>query len=176
MKVSRSTIAQGAATTSSPSNPYGSLDPRLPEPGAAGEPLLDEAGWPRVLVRGVRKRCPRCGERRIWDGWFALKARCPRCDLRFEAELGGFLGAMTLNYGMAFAVWGVMVVIWLAFTVPDVPAVPMVIASIVVLVAVPLWFFPRSKSLWAAIEFLVLRSQPDYRTPVRRDPRAYDLE
>jgi uncharacterized protein (DUF983 family) len=139
-------------------------------------PLVDEAGWPTVVARGARKRCPRCGERRIWDGWFAMKARCPRCDLRFEAELGGFLGAMTLNYGMAFVIWGVMVGVWLAFTVPDVPVAPMVVASIVVLVGVPLWFFPRSKSLWAAIEFLVLRTQPEYRTPVRRTPRAETLE
>ena len=83
---------------------------------------------------------------------------------------------MTLNYGVAFLIWGAMVGVWLAFTVPDVPVAPMVIASIVVLVAVPLWFFPRSKSLWAAIEFLVLRSEPDYRTPVRRTPRAETLE
>jgi hypothetical protein len=41
---------------------------------------------------------------------------------------------------------------------------------------VPLWFYPRSKTLWAAIEFLVVRSDPDYRTPVRRDPRSEELE
>jgi uncharacterized protein (DUF983 family) len=157
-------------------NPYGSLDPTAPEPGTAGEPLVDEAGWPMVLLRGARKRCPRCAERRIWDGWFALKARCPRCDLRFEAELGGFLGAMTLNYGVAFVIWGVMIGVSLALTVPEVPVTAFVSASIVVLVVVPLWFFPRSKSLWAAIEFLVLRSDPDYRTPVRRTPRAETLE
>jgi hypothetical protein len=45
-----------------------------------------------------------------------------------------------------------------------------------VLAIVPLWFFPRSKTLWAAIEFLVHRSDPDYRSPTRRDPRARELE
>jgi uncharacterized protein (DUF983 family) len=160
--------------TSVPPNPYGSLDPRSSE--HAGEPLVEEASWPVVLVRGARKRCPRCGERRIWHGWFALKLRCPRCDLRFEGELGGFLGAMTLNYAVAFVIWGIMVGIWLAITVPDVPVAPMMAASAVVLVAAPLWFFPRSKTIWAAIEFLVRRSEPDYRRPVRRDPRARDLE
>ena len=83
---------------------------------------------------------------------------------------------MTLNYGMAFVIWGVMIGVWLALTVPDVPVMPLVMASIVVLVVVPLWFFPRSKSSWAAIEFLVLRSDPDYRTPTRRTPRAETLE
>jgi hypothetical protein len=38
------------------------------------------------------------------------------------------------------------------------------------------WFYPRSKAIWAAIEFLVERSQPEYRTPLRRDPRAKGLE
>ena len=124
----------------------------------------------------MRKRCPRCAARNVWTGWFTLKARCPRCDLRFEAELGGFLGAMTLNYTLALAVWGVMLGVTLAFTVPDVPVGPLVAASVVVLVIVPLWFYPRSKMLWAAIEFLVARSDPDYRTPVRRDPGAKQLE
>ena len=139
-------------------------------------PLLREASWPTVVLRGARKRCPRCGERRVWSGWFTVKARCPRCDLRFEAELGGFLGAMTLNYTLALAVWGVMLGVTLAFTVPDVPVGPLVAASVVVLVVVPLWFYPRSKMIWAAIEFLVARSDPDYRTPVRRDPGTKELE
>jgi hypothetical protein len=41
---------------------------------------------------------------------------------------------------------------------------------------VPLWFYPRSKTIWAAVEFMVLKTDPDYRAPVRRDPRARDLE
>ncbi len=69
-----------------------------------------------------------------------------------------------------------MLVVVLVLTVPDVPVAPLLIASTVVLVVVPLWFYPRSKTLWAAIEFLVARSDPDYRTPVRRDPRAEELE
>jgi len=39
------------------------------------------------------------------------------------------------------------------------------------------WFYPRSKTLWAAIEFLVARSEPGYRSPpLVRDPRTKDLE
>ena len=50
------------------------------------------------------------------------------------------------------------------------------VASVIVLVVVPLRFNPRSKTLWAGIEFLVARSAPEYRSPVRRDPRAKELE
>jgi hypothetical protein len=112
----------------------------------------------------------------VWDGWFTPKPRCPRCDLRFESEEGGFLGAMTLNYLAAVALWVVVLAIGVALTVPDVPIAPLLAASVVVLVGVPLWFYPRSKMIWAAVEFLVARSDPDYRTPSRRDPRAKGLE
>jgi uncharacterized protein (DUF983 family) len=163
------------------SNPWDDLEPSAtPEgaevhPGPPGTSARTPGGF-TVLLRGATKRCPRCGQGRLFKSWFKIRDRCPRCGLRLEREEGGFLGAMTLNYGMAFVIWGAMIGVWLAFTVPDVPVVPIMIASIAVLVGVPLWFFPRSKSLWAAIEFLVYRSDPDYRTPVRRSPRAESLE
>ena len=83
---------------------------------------------------------------------------------------------MTLNYSIAVVVWVAMLAVVLAFTVPDVPVVPLLVASLAIFVAMPLWFYPRSKTLWAAIEFLVERSDPDYRSPVKRDPRAKELE
>ena len=135
-----------------------------------------EAGAATVLLRGLRKRCPRCGERRIFGSWLHLIERCPHCALTFEREQGGFLGAMTLNFLFAVVVWVIVLIVVLVLTVPDVPVGPLLLVSTVVLVAVPLWFYPRSKTLWAAIEFLVARSDPDYRTPVRRDSRAKEVE
>jgi uncharacterized protein (DUF983 family) len=135
-----------------------------------------EAGAATVLLRGLRKRCPRCDRRRIFRSWLQLIQRCPNCDLRFEREQGGFLGAMTINFLVAVLAWIAMFVVVLVFTVPDVPVTPLLVASVLVLVVMPLWFYPRSKAFWAAIEFLVARSDPEYRSPVRRDPRAVDLE
>jgi hypothetical protein len=48
--------------------------------------------------------------------------------------------------------------------------------SVAALVGTPLWFYPRSKTLWAAIEYLVHRSEPGYAPPVHRDPRTRGLE
>jgi hypothetical protein len=83
---------------------------------------------------------------------------------------------MALNF--AFAMCGFLIVlgIGIALTVPDLPVGPLLAASIVVLVALPLWFYPRSKMIWAAMEFLVARSEPEYRSPLLRDPREKDLE
>jgi uncharacterized protein (DUF983 family) len=155
-------------------NPYGMLDPEPNEDDSG--PRLAESGTFRVLIRGLRKRCPRCGYRRIFDGFFALKARCPSCDLRFEREEGGFLGAIALNYLVAIGFWLVVLGVGVALTVPVVPVAPLLAMSIGVLTAVPVWFYPRSKTLWAAIEFLVARSDPGYRPPRLRDPAARELE
>jgi hypothetical protein len=108
--------------------------------------------------------------------WFQPRKACPRCELRFAKEEGGFLGAMTLNYAVAIGLWLVVLIVAVVLTVPDVPVLPLLIASAVVLIGVPLWFYPRSKMIWAAVEFLVLRSEPEYRPPVARDPRRRELE
>lgn len=155
------------------SDPYQHLDP---ESGGEEEPAVQEVGGGTALWRGVRKRCPRCGERRIWDGWFTVTPVCPTCSLRFEEEQGGFLGAMTLNYMLAFGVWVAVLIVVLVATVPDVPVVPLLIMSVVVLVLVPLWAYPRAKMTWAAIEWMAHRTDPDYRARGPRDPRSRDLE
>jgi len=140
------------------------------------QPLLVEAGSGRVLLRGLRKRCPRCGARGIWLTFFKPKPLCPVCDLRFESEEGGFLGAMVINYTFACSFWIAAMVITMILTVPFIPVVPVIMGSIVILGGLPVWFYPRSKLLWAAVEFLTARSEPGYRTPTAHDPRARDLE
>lgn len=156
------------------SDPYASLDPATPDPRPP--PLFPEVSATRALFRGSRKRCPRCGERDTFVSWFQPRRDCPRCELRYAKEQGGFLGAMALNYALAIGLWLVVLTVGVALTVPDVPVVTLLVASAVVLIGVPLWFYPRSKMIWAAVEFLVARGEPEYRPPVARDPRQRELE
>ena len=156
------------------SDPYASLEPGTP--GPAPEPVFPEVSATGALLRGARKRCPRCGERDTFVSWFQPRTACPRCDLRFAKEEGGFLGAMTLNYLVAIGLWLIVLVMGIVLTVPDVAVVPLLVASAIVLIGVPLWFYPRSKMIWAAVEFLVLRGTPEYRPPVARDARQRELE
>jgi uncharacterized protein (DUF983 family) len=155
------------------SDPYSSLEP---DPGPAAAPVFPEVGATTALLRGFRKRCPRCGERDTFVSWFQPRKACPRCELRFAMEEGGFLGAMTLNYALAIGLWLIILIVGVVLTVPDVPVVPLMLLSAVVLIGVPLWFYPRSKMIWAAVEFLVLQGEPEYRPPVARDPRQRELE
>jgi hypothetical protein len=69
---------------------------------------------------------------------------------------------MALNYGATTLVWLVLLVVWLALDLPDVHVALLTIASIGVAIVVPLVFWPSSKSIWAAIDYLVDRSDPGY--------------
>jgi hypothetical protein len=72
---------------------------------------------------------------------------------------------MTINYAVAFGVWILALTATLIVTAPEVPVAGLLGMSVVVLGLVPLWSYPRSKTLWAAIEWLAHRTDPDYRPP-----------
>jgi uncharacterized protein (DUF983 family) len=137
-----------------------SPEPRTRRPAPArrrGEP-----GATRAFLRGATRRCPRCGSSGLFSSWFRIRERCPRCGLRLEREEGGFLGAITLNYVATAVAWVALLVVWLIVDLPDLHVAALTIASIAVAVLVPLLFWPFSKTIWAAVDYLVYRSGPDY--------------
>ncbi|MGH2635990.1 MAG: DUF983 domain-containing protein [Actinomycetota bacterium] len=136
-------------------------DLERPEPATTergpNEPSGFAAAW-----RGARRRCPRCGGAKLFETWFRIRARCPRCGLRLEREEGGFLGAMTVNYVVTAVVWVAVLVVWLVLDLPNVHVLQLTIVSIATAIVVPLLFWPFSKSIWAAVDYLVYRTDPDY--------------
>jgi uncharacterized protein (DUF983 family) len=130
--------------------------------GPASTKRRGEPGATRAFLRGATRRCPRCGSRGLFSSWFRIRERCPRCGLRLEREEGGFLGAITLNYVATALAWVTLLIVWLIVDLPDLHVVALTIASIAVAVLVPLLFWPFSKTIWAAVDYLVYRSGPDY--------------
>ena len=105
-----------------------------------------------VLKRGFTRRCPVCGDGGIFRRWLWMADDCPRCAFRFKRVPGHWLGSWFLNLCVT---QGVVVLIILAFGAiawPDVPVVPMTIAAGAAAVAVPLLFFPWSRTIWVAVE------------------------
>lgn len=142
------------------SNPYDDLDPAVRASGpAAGR---EEPGALRALLRGAFRRCPRCGSGRLFRRWLKIRDRCPRCRLRLEREEGGFLGAMVINYGVTTLVWVVLLVVWLIVDLPDVHVAQLTLTSIAVVAIFPLVSYPFSKTVWAAVDYLVYRTSPEY--------------
>jgi uncharacterized protein (DUF983 family) len=109
----------------------------------------------RLLLRGFSRRCPRCGERRIFRRWFQMVDQCPRCGYRFNREEGSFLGAFVINFGVTQAALGLFLVIAFAVTLPDPPVVRLIVIAALVVVAVPVVFYPFSKTVWTAIDLVM---------------------
>jgi uncharacterized protein (DUF983 family) len=52
----------------------------------------------QALVRGIRFRCPKCGEGRVFSSFFRMRDECPVCGLSFYPESGYYVGAMYPDY------------------------------------------------------------------------------
>ncbi|MEL7207465.1 MAG: DUF983 domain-containing protein [Actinomycetota bacterium] len=122
---------------------------------------LDPPSRPVMLARGLRRRCPLCGSGSLFRHWFTMVERCPRCDLRFERVDGHWIGAIGLNTVVSFASLLIVVAVGTALTIPDVPLVPLLTASALTAVIVPLAFHPASRTLWTAIDLAVRPLEAD---------------
>jgi uncharacterized protein (DUF983 family) len=114
-----------------------------------------------MFLRALARRCPRCGQGRLFRRWFTLTERCPRCGLRFEREEGAFLGSLALNYGVTGVLFIGTLAVWLILTLPDVPVVPLTITCIAIAALFPLIFFPFAKMLWTATDLALHGSKRD---------------
>ena len=102
----------------------------------------------RMLGRALRRRCPVCASGGIFDGWFTLRDRCPRCGFSFEREEGYWVGAMIVNIGGAQLLFFAVFLGGLALTYPDVPWTALLVAGLAVMAVFPIVFYPLSKMLW----------------------------
>ena len=107
-----------------------------------------------LLWRAVRRRCPRCGGRKIFAGWLRLRDRCPTCGLHFEREEGFFTGVYLVNYSLV----AVAIVIELFAYVlyananDDVALLPPMSLGLATALLLPLLTYPFAKAVWVAID------------------------
>ncbi|HZD89120.1 MAG TPA: DUF983 domain-containing protein [Pseudolabrys sp.] len=63
------------------------------------------------IVRGLRGRCPRCGEGHLFEGFLNLRARCEHCDLDYSfADVGDGAAVFVILIGGFIVVFAAMVV------------------------------------------------------------------
>jgi uncharacterized protein (DUF983 family) len=127
----------------------------------------------QALGRGLLKRCARCGSGGLFRRWFAMVERCPRCGLLFEREEGHWVGAMIVNFVVTEIAFVLVLVGGLLLTWPDVPWVGLTVVGVLTNLAVPILFYPTSKTIWVGIDLLMHRSEqpPEW---AGDQPRAAD--
>lgn len=115
----------------------------------------------RAVVRGLRRRCPLCGRRGIFDSWFQLRDRCPTCNYPTTRVDDQWIGALGINTIVTFTVLVVVIAAGFAVTYPDPPVAALMTVTVAVAVALPIGFYPISKSLWAGIDLAMRPPDPD---------------
>jgi uncharacterized protein (DUF983 family) len=114
----------------------------------------------RMVGRALLRRCPRCGGKAWFRGWFHRLERCRTCGYRYNRQAGFMLGAMTMNTIVTFGCLAVVLVVGTVTTAPDIPVLPLVLLSVAVAVVVPLVFYPFSYTLWAAVDLQMRPLEP----------------
>ena len=105
--------------------------------------------------RALRRRCPNCGGGDLWTGWLRMRPACPACGLHLERnEQGYIVGAYMFNIIAAELVFGAIFVAVLLATWPDPPWTVLQVGGGALMVAMPLLFYPYSKTLFLAFDLL----------------------
>ena len=110
------------------------------------------------LRRGLTRRCGRCGERQVFDTWFRMKERCPRCGYRFSREAGSFTGTYLVNIAVTESLMFVVLmvyVLWRGISGTDAPLWPFLVGCAGFAILAPIAFYPFATSTWAAMDLLM---------------------
>jgi uncharacterized protein (DUF983 family) len=106
----------------------------------------------RLLARGMRRQCPRCGAGDLFISLLSIRDPCPRCGLVFEREEGYWLGAMIVSFAIIEAVFGAAFVLTMVLTWPEVPWTALLVIGLVVTAVFPLLISPWTRTLWMALD------------------------
>lgn len=90
-----------------------------------------------------------------------MHEHCEKCGLRFEREPGYWVGAMIINTVVIFSTFLVVFGALVLATWPDVPWATVLVVTLVANAAIPILFYPMSKTVWLALELSWHPLEPD---------------
>ena len=116
----------------------------------------------RMIGRALRRRCPLCGSDDLFRGWIEPRSACPRCQLRLDrGEQDFFLGAYTLNFIGVELLIGLLLVLGLILSWPDVPWNALLWIGVPLIVLAPIAAYPLSRTAWLALDLVMRPPRPD---------------
>jgi uncharacterized protein (DUF983 family) len=105
----------------------------------------------RFSGRALRKRCPQCGEGKLFRGFARLHERCPHCGLVYRRESGSQTGAMYISAAVS-ELFAALVALSLFFFTDWSTTVALTVGVLFV-VTFSYTFLPIAMSAWVAVEY-----------------------
>ena len=118
-----------------------------------------------ALGRGLRKRCPHCGEGRLFYRWSRFEERCSICGLVFARNPGDTWAFTILGDRVPI---GVMIVLIYFGVVRSHPVLGL--ATVVVLLALLVWTAPNRWGAGIALHYVSRVYWPDPEDPIPPPP------
>jgi uncharacterized protein (DUF983 family) len=106
-----------------------------------------------IIFHGARRRCPRCGRGRLFDGWYTLRPQCAECGLNFDAVQDNTWAFMYVTTAMLTGV----IIVALFFLAPRVVLTGQIFVGLAAL-ALIVGTIPRRKGVAMAVEFILDRT------------------
>lgn len=122
----------------------------------------------RILRRGIRLRCPRCGAGTLFRNAFSMHPECANCHLWFEREQGYFVGAIHINYAVTASL--LIVGFFTVDYVIEIPLLQQLLLGGAFCLVFPVCFFRYAKSLWVSVDFIF--DPPEATDQPRRVPSS----
>jgi uncharacterized protein (DUF983 family) len=114
-----------------------------------------------MLWRGLLRRCPLCGQRRVFETFFQKKERCPRCNFPLIREEGHWIGALGMNTIVTSALLALTLFVSVALTWDHRRGIYIFGPAFLVGGLTPLLFFGSSQTVWSAIDLAMRPLEPD---------------
>ena len=118
----------------------------------------------RTVLRGMRRRCGRCGGGGLFDRWFRLRERCPTCGYRLAREEGFMAGVYLVNFGVTIGLMWVAIMAWILWrgaSGSDAALWPVLAGCLGIAVVVPIAGYPFAAATWAALDLVMRPLEPD---------------
>lgn len=108
----------------------------------------------RMLIRGLLRRCPWCGDHRAYfTGWFTRQDACRACAMPWRrGDVGFELGAVTVTTILTFGAVIAVGAGGLILTAPQFAVLEITLAVVAIAVLMPVAIYPSSYTLWQACD------------------------
>lgn len=96
--------------------------------------------------------------------WLRVRERCGTCDFPIERKEGHFIGAVGMNTIVTFGAVLVALVLTAMFGGRQ-PPMSLVLGLAALIIGLGVGFFPISKTLWSAIDLIMIPLEPGEADP-----------